>query len=198
MKSQNPSFAKKIVIFASGTGTNTENIIKYFNPRDHVKVAHVLCNNKSAKVLQKAHELEVNALYFDKAALYDTNEVLNILKDTDPNLIVLAGFLWMLPKDILQSFPNKIINIHPALLPKYGGKGMYGMRVHQAVVENKDLKSGITIHYVNEHYDEGEIIAQFETEVSPNETAEEIAEKIHRLEHEHFPRVIENLLFPKE
>ncbi|HET8810561.1 MAG TPA: phosphoribosylglycinamide formyltransferase [Flavobacteriaceae bacterium] len=198
MKSQNPSFAKKIVIFASGTGTNTENIINYFNPRDHVKVVHVLSNNKSAKVLQKAHELEVSALYFDKAALYDTKEVLNILKDTNPDLIVLAGFLWMLPKHILQNFPNKIINIHPALLPKYGGKGMYGMRVHQAVVENKDLKSGITIHYVNEHYDEGEIIAQFETELSPNETAEQIAAKIHQLEHEHFPRVIENLLFPEE
>lgn len=198
MKSQNPSFAKKIVIFASGTGTNTENIIKYFNPRDRVKVAHVLSNNKSAKVLQKAHELEVKALYFDKAALYDTNEVLNILKDTDPDLIVLAGFLWMLPEGILHAFPGKIINIHPALLPKYGGKGMYGMRVHQAVVENQDLKSGITIHYVNERYDEGKIIAQFETELSPNETAEEIAEKIQRLEHEHFPRVIEKLLFPKE
>lgn len=198
MRTQNPSFAKKIVIFASGTGSNAENIINYFQPRDQVEVVLVLSNKKTAKVLQKAHELEVNALYFDKAALYDTKEVLHILKDTDPDLIVLAGFLWMLPENILKTFPNKIINIHPALLPKYGGKGMYGMRVHETVVENKEKKTGISIHYVNENYDEGEIIAQFETELLPDETAEQIAEKIHRLEHEHFPKVIENLLFPKK
>ena len=149
MKTPNPSFAKKIVIFASGTGTNTENIIKYFQPRDQAKVVHVFSNSKSAKVLQKAYEQEVNALYFDKPALYETNEVLNILKDTNPDLIVLAGFLWILPENILHAFPNKIINIHPALLPKYGGKGMYGMKVHQAVAENKEEKTGITIHYVN-------------------------------------------------
>ena len=198
MRTQNPSFAKKIVIFASGTGSNAENIINYFQPRDQVEVVLVLSNKKTAKVLQKAHELEVNALYFDKAALYDTKEVLHILKDTDPDLIVLAGFLWMLPENILKTFPNKIINIHPALLPKYGGKGMYGMRVHEAVVENKEKNTGISIHYVNENYDEGEIIAQFETELFPDETVEQIAEKIHRLEHEHFPKVIENLLFPKK
>lgn len=197
MKTPRTSFVKKIVIFASGTGTNAENIIQYFQAQDRVEVIHVLSNNKTAKVLQKAHQHEVNAIHFDKTALYDTHEVLNILKDTDPDLIVLAGFLWMMPKNILEAFHNKIINIHPALLPKYGGKGMYGMRVHQAVVENKDQKTGITIHYVNEKYDEGKIISQFETKISESDTAETVAKKIHELEQQHFSQVIESLLFPK-
>lgn len=197
MKTPHLSFAKKIVIFASGNGTNAENIINYFKTHDHAEVVHVLCNNKSANVLKKAHQLEVNALYFDRAALYHTSEVLNILKDTNPDLIVLAGFLWMMPKSILETFQNKIINIHPALLPKYGGKGMYGERVHQAVAENKDTKTGITIHYVNEKYDEGKIIAQFETGISEGDTVAKIAEKIHVLEQQHFPEVIESILFPE-
>lgn len=197
MKTPHTSFVKKIVIFASGTGTNAENIINYFQARDQVEVSYVLSNKKTAKVLQKAHQLEVNALYFDRTALYHSDEVLTILRDTDPDLIVLAGFLWKLPESILTAFPEKIINIHPALLPKYGGKGMYGMHVHEAVVQNKESKSGISIHYVNEKYDEGELVAQFETSLSPDDTAEEVAEKIHRLEQRHFPRVIESLLFPQ-
>lgn len=198
METTSPIFAKKIVVFASGTGTNAANIIKYFHPRDHVEIVHVLSNVKTAKVLQKAHELGVNALYFDKPALYETREVLNILKDINPDLIVLAGFLWKLPDKILKAFPQKIINIHPALLPKYGGKGMYGMRVHQAVTENKDPKTGISIHYVDENYDEGELIAQFETKISPEDSAEQVAKKVHELEQLHFPRVIEEVLFPKK
>lgn len=192
------TFAKKIVIFASGKGSNAKNIIKYFRPRDDVKIAHVLSNNKNAKVLQKAHRFDVSALYFDRAALYDSKEVYNILKDTNPDLIVLAGFLWLLPEKILHKFPNKIINIHPALLPKYGGKGMYGDKVHQAVVENKELKTGISIHYVNENYDEGEIIAQFYTDVSSDDSPKQVAKKVKALEKEHFPKVIDEILFPKK
>lgn len=197
MKTPRTSFAKKIVIFASGTGTNAENIIKYFQARDQVEISYVLSNKKNAKVLQKAHQLGVNALYFDRSALYHSDEVLTILQDTDPDLIVLAGFLWMLPESILMAFPKKIVNIHPALLPKYGGKGMYGMHVHEAVVQNKESKSGISIHYVNEKYDEGELIAQFETVLSPDDTTEKVAEKIHALEQRYFPRTIETLLFPQ-
>ena len=191
------TFAKKIVIFASGKGSNAKNIIKYFSLREDVEVVHVLSNNKSAKALQMAHRYDVGALYFDRAALYESNEVYNILKDVNPDLIVLAGFLWLLPQKILDRFPNKIINIHPALLPKYGGKGMYGDRVHQAVVKNKESKTGISIHYVNEKYDEGEIIAQFHADVSPGDSPKEVAEKVHALEKKHFPKVIDELLFPK-
>ena len=143
------SAQKKIVIFASGSGTNAENIIKFFHKDTKVKVAAVFSNNRGAKVLERAHKLDVKALHFDREALYDSNAVLNLLKDINPDLIVLAGFLWIFPSKILQLFPNKVINIHPALLPKYGGKGMYGMKVHQAVAEMKDLETGISIHYVN-------------------------------------------------
>lgn len=188
---------KKIVIFASGTGTNAENIIRYFKADGRASVVYVLANKKYAKVLKKAYDLGVRALYFDKKALYHSNEVLNVLRDIQPDLIVLAGFLWIFPEKIVKEFPQKIINIHPALLPKYGGKGMYGDRVHKAIAENKEVKSGITIHYVNEKYDEGKIIAQFETALTETDTPKEIAEKIHALEQAHFPKVIESVLFPE-
>lgn len=191
------SSKKKIVIFASGSGTNAENIIKYFQETKKVEVAAVFSNNKSAKALRRAHNHNVAALHFDKDALYNSNEVLNLLKDMNPDLIVLAGFLWIFPVSILKEFPNKVINLHPALLPKYGGKGMYGMNVHHAVLENKEPETGISIHYVNEKYDEGEIIFQARTPIEANDSAEDIAQKIHQLEYEHFPKVIENLLFPK-
>lgn len=198
MLTSKKSNEKKIIIFASGSGTNAENIIKYFKKSGKAEVTAVFSNKRSAKVLKRAHDQKVKALHFDREALYQSNEVFNILKDLQPDLIVLAGFLWIFPDNILHEFHNKVINLHPALLPKYGGKGMYGMNVHRAVVEKKEVETGITIHYVNEKYDEGEIIFQASIPVNPTDSAEEIAEKIHQLEYEHFPKVIENLLFPSE
>jgi phosphoribosylglycinamide formyltransferase-1 len=189
---------KKIVIFASGNGSNAENIIKYFLKKGTAEVVAVFSNNRTAKVLRRAHDLEVKALHFDREALYESDDVLNLLKDIKPDLIVLAGFLWMFPKKIIKRFPNKIINIHPALLPKYGGKGMYGMNVHKAILEQKEVETGISIHYVNDKYDEGELIFQTTTAIEANDTVEDIAEKIHQLEYEFFPKVIEKLLFSSE
>ncbi|WP_103069171.1 phosphoribosylglycinamide formyltransferase [Aquimarina sediminis] len=189
---------KRIIIFASGSGTNAENIIKYFQGQKNAEVTHVFSNNLRAKVLKRAHALKVKALHFDKESFYDTNEVLNVLKDAKPDMIVLAGFLWIFPKKIIEIFPNKVINVHPALLPKYGGKGMYGHHVHEAVVKNKEKESGITIHYVNEHYDEGAIIFQAKTPISEKDSAEDVAQAIHQLEYKHFPLVIEELLFAEK
>lgn len=189
---------KKIVIFASGTGTNAENIIKFFQKSPQAKVVAVFSNKRSAKVLRKAHNLKIKALHFDRTALYDSNEVLHILEDINPDLIVLAGFMWIFPEDIIKDFPDKIINIHPALLPKYGGKGMYGMKVHQAIIENKEKESGISIHYVSEKYDEGEVIFQATTKISAADSPEVLAEKIHQLEYKHFPEVIQQLLENKK
>lgn len=186
------------MVFASGSGTNTENIIKYFHENDRVEVIAVFSNKASARVLVRAHNLQVKALCFDREAFYDSNEVLNVLKDMKPDLIVLAGFLWMLPKKILREFPNKIINIHPALLPKYGGKGMYGDKVHQAVKDGREPETGISVHYVNEKYDEGELIFQTTVPLQASDSAQDIAKKIHALEYEHYPKVIENILFQKK
>ncbi len=185
---------KRIVIFASGSGTNAENIIKYFHEQNIAEVTHVFSNNLNAKVLKRAHDLKVKALHFDADSFYNTNDVLNILKDANPDLIVLAGFLWIFPKKIIDVFPNKVINIHPALLPKYGGKGMYGRHVHEAVVRNQEKESGITIHYVNENYDEGAIIFQAKTAIQEEDTPEDVARAIHELEYKHFPTVIEKVL----
>ncbi len=189
---------KRIVIFASGSGTNAENLIKFFHNRDNVSVIQVLTNNPYAKVLDRCKKLKVSALSFNRIALAKTDDVLNILKASNPDLIVLAGFLWKFPENILNEFPNKVINVHPALLPKYGGKGMYGMHVHEAVVKNNETETGITIHYVNEHYDEGAIIFQAKCEVLAKDKAEDVAEKIHELEMEHFPKVVEKLLFSEK
>jgi phosphoribosylglycinamide formyltransferase-1 len=185
---------KRIVIFASGSGSNAENLIKFFHNSDNASVIQVLTNNPHAKVLERCKKLKVSALSFNRIAFTKTNDVLNILKASQPDLIVLAGFLWKFPENILNEFKNKVINIHPALLPKYGGKGMYGMHVHEAVVTNKESKTGITIHYVNENYDEGAIIFQTKCEVSPLDSAEDVASKIHELEMEHFPKVVDKLL----
>lgn len=188
---------KKIVVFASGSGTNAENIIKFFKKSSNTSVVAVFSNKRSAKVLKRAHDLNVKALYFDKDALYNSYDVLHILEDINPDLIVLAGFMWIFPEDILKKFPGKIVNIHPALLPKYGGKGMYGMRVHETIIKNKEKESGISIHFVNENYDEGEIIFQAKTDVSEEDTPESLAEKIHKLEYKHFPEIIQQLLQKK-
>jgi phosphoribosylglycinamide formyltransferase-1 len=187
-------FSNKIVVFASGSGSNAENIIRYFKDSGTTEVVSVLSNKPSARVLDRAQKLNVKALYFDRDAFYNTNDVLHILEDTNPDLIVLAGFLWLFPSSILEKFPNKVINLHPALLPKYGGKGMFGNNVHQAVLDNKEKETGITIHYVNEKYDDGQIIFQKAFPISSTETLTSLTEKIHELEHRHFPKVIENLL----
>ncbi|GLB53101.1 phosphoribosylglycinamide formyltransferase [Neptunitalea chrysea] len=185
---------KNVVLFASGSGSNVENIVSYFKDDPTFKVSIILCNNPKAYVLERAKNNNISALTFNRAAFYEEDHVLNLLKSTAPDLIVLAGFLWKFPENIIREFNNKIINIHPALLPKYGGKGMYGSHVHNAVVANKESKSGITIHYVNENYDDGAIIFQAECDVLPEDTANDVANKVHTLEYEYFPKIIEKLL----
>ena len=185
---------KRIVIFASGSGTNAENLIKFFHNSDNASVIQVLTNNPHAKVLERAKKLKVSALSFNRIAFSKTEDVLNILRASKPDLIVLAGFLWKFPAKILNEFPNKVINVHPALLPNYGGKGMFGMHVHEAVVANKETETGITIHYVNEHYDEGAVIFQAKCDVNRNDSADDVAAKIHKLEMEHFPVVVNQVL----
>lgn len=183
---------KKIVLFASGSGTNVENIARYFQDSKTIKVQAVFCNNQNALVLEKTKQFHIPTFVFTKAEL-QSEIVLNKLQEYQPDLIVLAGFLLQFPLSIINKFPL-IINIHPALLPKYGGKGMYGMNVHRAVLENKESETGITIHYVTENYDEGVFIFQERVSVTDCNTAEEIAQKIHQLEQKFFPKVIEELL----
>lgn len=191
---------KRIVIFASGNGTNAQRIIEYFQDRTDAQVVQVLSNNKNAKVLERAKSLGVSAFSFNRVALYQTDDVLHLLKATRADLIVLAGFLWLFPESIIRRFPDKIINIHPALLPQFGGKGMYGHYVHEAVSAfakaNSDqiTYTGITIHKVTPAYDEGDIIFQEKVSVSPEDTPDQIADKVHQLEYEHFPVVIASYL----
>jgi phosphoribosylglycinamide formyltransferase-1 len=183
----------KIIVFASGSGTNAENIIKYFKARDVGNVVAVFTNNPKANVINKAEILNVPSVIFSKEDFIESG-ILQKLNSFRPDLIVLAGFLLKLPENFVSAYPNKIINIHPAILPKYGGKGMYGMKVHNAVVENKEKESGITIHYVNEHYDEGNIIFQKKVTILVTDTPEVVADKIHELEQRYFPEVIEKLI----
>ena len=183
----------KIVIFASGSGTNAENIIRHFKATKTASVEAVFTNKADAQVIQRAEKYQVSSKVFTKNDL-ETGKVLQEINTIQPDLIVLAGFLLKFPETIVAAYPDKIINIHPALLPKYGGKGMYGMHVHRAVVENKEKETGITIHYVNENYDEGNIIFQKEVAVLIGDTPEVVAAKIHELEQDHFPVVIEKLL----
>jgi phosphoribosylglycinamide formyltransferase 1 len=183
----------RIAIFASGSGSNAENIANYFSNNPSVEVSLILTNNPNAFVLERAKKLGIKSLVFNKEQFLKTDEIVHFLLKNDINLIVLAGFLLKIPKNLIKAFPNKIVNIHPALLPKYGGKGMYGDKVHQSVIENKETESGITIHYVNEHYDEGEVIFQAKCEIAPTDTPNDLAAKIHELEYEHFPKVVENL-----
>jgi phosphoribosylglycinamide formyltransferase-1 len=182
----------RIIIFASGSGTNAENIIEYFKNSTLAKVTYVLSNNENAGVLERAKRLKVPYKIFAKNEM-ETDSFLNFLRE-HADFIVLAGFLLKIPDQMVGLFPNSIINIHPALLPKYGGKGMYGMHVHRAVVANKEAETGITIHYVNERYDEGTIIFQKKVTLKSNDTPEDVASKIHVLEQENFPKVIEKVL----
>lgn len=200
MHTQPPQFMKRIVIFASGNGTNAQRIINHFKGSTDAQVVQVLSNNKSAKVLERANASGISAISFNKTAFYKTDQILNLLKATQPDLIVLAGFLWLFPEKIIKDFPDRIINIHPALLPNFGGKGMYGKYVHEAVYAfakaNPEQKTytGITIHKVTPEYDKGEYIFQAKTEVTNDDTPTTITEKVRMLEHKHFPEVIERLL----
>lgn len=189
------SSTKKIALFASGSGTNVENIVRYFQQTERVEIVLVVTNNPSAGVILRAKQLGIPVKVFDKKTLADTDVVNQELKRLGTDLIVLAGFLLMIPGSLIKDFPDKIINIHPALLPKFGGKGMYGMRVHQAVLEAGEKKSGITIHKVNEHYDEGQIIFQAELKIKEGETPESLAMRIHELEYLYYPKIIDKILF---
>lgn len=184
---------KKIVVFASGSGTNAENIIKHFAATKIASVVSVFTNNANAKVIDRAKNHQIPTEIFSKSDLIE-GKVLQKINEIKPDLIVLAGFLLKFPQDIIASYPDQILNIHPALLPKYGGKGMYGMNVHKAVVENKEKETGITIHYVNENYDEGNIIFQKKVSLTDTDTPKDVAAKIHELEQENFPLIIENWL----
>ncbi|MGM0377291.1 MAG: phosphoribosylglycinamide formyltransferase [Bacteroidota bacterium] len=185
---------KNIVLFASGSGTNAENIALYFRTIPEAEVSCVLSNRPDAGVLERARKLNIDTKVFDREMFFKSRQVLDFLLDINPDLIVLAGFLWLVPKHIVEAFPNRIVNIHPALLPKYGGRGMYGDRVHQAVIDNGDKETGISIHYVNEEYDEGDIIFQARCPVDSDDTPESLAKKVHELEYKHYPAVIHQLL----
>ena len=180
---------KRIVLFASGSGSNAENIIRYFSNSRELEFPFIISNRSEAMVHERAKQLMIPSFTFKKND-FENGKVLDFLQDNHIDFIVLAGFLLKIPDNLLEAFPNRIINIHPALLPKFGGKGMYGLHVHEAVVAAGEKESGITIHYVNENYDEGQIIFQAHCAVSPDDSPNDVAEKVHALEYEHFPRVI--------
>lgn len=184
---------KKIILFATGNGTNVENIIHHFKSKTDIVIAGIFSNNPNAKVLDKANKYAIPTVVFNKEEL-SNGFVLNLINEIKPDLIILSGFLLKFPEQIIDKYQQKVINIHPALLPKYGGKGMYGMNVHQAVFENNELETGITIHYVDKNYDEGNIVFQETVSIATCNSPEEIADKVHELEHNFFPKVIENLL----
>ena len=186
---------KRIILFASGSGTNVENIINYFKRNPRVEVINILTNNPRSAVIDRISPMKIPINVFDKAQLNNGSltQDIELLK---PDLIILAGFLMKIPLDFTTAFTDKIINIHPSLLPKHRGKGMYGDRVHQSVKDAGDKETGISIHYVNEHYDEGSIIFQAKTKIGEEDNIQHIANKVHQLEYKHYPEVIENLLFP--
>jgi len=185
---------KRIAIFASGSGSNAQKIMEHFKRSTVAEVALILTNNPEAYVLQRADNFEIPSHVFDRQEFYHSDDVIRLLKNLQIDLIVLAGFLWLIPQSLLQAFPNKIINIHPSLLPKYGGKGMYGDRVHKAILAAKEEESGITIHFVNEAFDEGEMIHQSRFKIEPEDDLEMVKFKGQQLEHMHFAKVIEGLL----
>lgn len=181
----------RLAIFASGSGTNAEEIFKHFKDHDYIGVTLLLSNKPDAFALQRASKFGIQSAVFTREEFKEGSRLLSLLSDSGATHIVLAGFLWLVPTYLIHAFPEKIINIHPALLPRYGGKGMYGAKVHEAVKAAGDVESGITIHLVNEHYDEGTILFQARCPITPDQTPEEIAACVHALEYEHYPRVIE-------
>jgi phosphoribosylglycinamide formyltransferase-1 len=184
----------RIAIFASGSGSNAENIARFFAGSEREAVVLFLTNNPKAGVIDRGRNLGIPVEVFQRPQLNETGEVIDILKKYQISFIVLAGFLWLIPENLLNEWPGRVINIHPALLPKYGGKGMFGMKVHQAVADHQDTETGITIHYVNPRYDEGDILFRASCKVERNDTPEKIAEKVHLLEYQYFPVVIRELL----
>ena len=182
---------KNLAILASGAGTNAENIIRYFQGNNQIHIAAVLTNKPEAGVIERAENLGIKTIYLPQECWKTGEKVLETLQELQTDFVILSGFLVKIPAVLLQHYPNRILNIHPALLPKFGGKGMYGDRVHQAVVAAKETQSGITIHYIDENYDEGSTIFQATCEVLPTDTPEEVAQKVHKLEYRYFPEIIE-------
>jgi phosphoribosylglycinamide formyltransferase 1 len=185
---------KKIAIFASGGGTNAQKIFEHFEGHNEIDVALLLCNRPNALVLERGENFNIPSIVFNRDEFYHSEKILNTLLENKIDFIALAGFLWLIPKTLINAFPNKIVNIHPALLPKYGGKGMYGENVHKAVKLAGESESGITIHLVNNNYDEGDIVEQFSCKLQPTDDEQEIAAKVLKLEHKFYPEVIENLV----
>lgn len=185
---------KHIAIFASGSGTNAEKIIRHFEHNPNICVSLIVCNKPGAKVLDRAAKFQVPAEVITRQQFYEEKDILYIINKYGIDFVVLAGFLWLVPAYLVKAFDRRMVNIHPALLPKYGGKGMYGMNVHRAVFEAGEPQSGITIHYVNEHYDEGDIVFQATCAIDENDTPEDIAMKVRQLEHRYFPGVVEQLV----
>lgn len=189
---------KKIAIFASGSGSNAENIIQYFAQKPQFCVKSVFCNVPDAYVLERVKKYRIPTFVFNREEFRNPDKVFRQLQEQEIDFIVLAGFLWLLPSFITAAWPDKIVNIHPALLPAYGGKGMYGHHVHEAVIAAGEKESGITIHYVNDHYDQGAIIFQAKCPVYPTDTPEELAARVHELEYKHFPQIIEETILKQE
>lgn len=185
---------KNIVLFASGSGTNVQNIAEFFSKDNTAQVAAVFCNNPKAFVIQRCEKLGIPCIVFNKGDFYETDRVINLLKSFEADVIVLAGFLWLVPENLIATYPKSIINIHPSLLPDFGGKGMYGMYVHEAVIRSTKRVSGITIHLVTEEYDQGKKLFQAKTKIEKDDTAETLAKKIHELEQKHFPMVIKEFI----
>ncbi len=185
---------KKVAIFASGSGSNAEQITSYFADSQTISVDLFLSNNPQAGVIERGRRLGIPTVLFDRKTFTQTSKIVDLLQNQQIDYVVLAGFLWLIPENLVNAFPDKIINIHPALLPKYGGKGMWGHFVHEAVVANGERESGITIHFVNEHYDEGKAIFQAKCEILPTDSPEEVAAKVLVLEHKYFPEVIEKVI----
>ena len=188
---------KRIAIFASGGGSNAESIIQYFSSIKELEVSLILSNRTKAGVLDRAENHQIPSATFSRDEFYGSETVLNILKSNKIDWIILAGFLWLIPEYLIDAYPNKILNIHPALLPRYGGKGMYGMNVHKAVKSNGDKISGMTIHYVNKVYDEGKQVFQASIQIEPEDSPEDIAAKVLKLEHKYYPKIIHHLVLGK-
>lgn len=183
----------RLEIWASGSGSNAENIYNYFNKHPDIEVGSFASNRKNAGVWERANRLQIPC-HMISAESFSNGEIIDQLKKRKVDVIILAGFLKLIPQDLIKAFPNKILNIHPALLPKYGGKGMYGAKVHEAVIDNNEAQSGISIHLVNEAYDEGEILSQHQVNIEPEDTAHTLAQKIHLLEYEFYPKTIETYI----